>query len=69
MSFAAVQKHVTVLERAELVTKTRRGREQIVSGCVPTLLKVTALLGAFEQLWRHRASGIEKILNEEGEGS
>ena len=31
MSFAAVQKHVTVLERAGLVTKERRGREQLVS--------------------------------------
>ena len=27
MSFAAVQKHVVVLERAGLVTKERRGRE------------------------------------------
>jgi hypothetical protein len=32
MSFAAVQKHVAVLERAGLVSKTRRGREQIVDG-------------------------------------
>src|SRR4029453_10968980 len=30
MSFAAVQKHVAVLERAGLVTKERRGREQLV---------------------------------------
>jgi hypothetical protein len=30
MSFAAVQKHVGVLERAGLVTKVRRGREQLV---------------------------------------
>src|SRR5262245_51166847 len=30
MSFAAVQKHVAVLERAGLVSKQRRGREQLV---------------------------------------
>src|SRR5262245_3910766 len=30
MSFAAVQKHVAVLERAGLVTKKRRGPEQLV---------------------------------------
>lgn len=30
MSFAAVQKHVAVLERAGLVTKQRHGREQLV---------------------------------------
>ena len=34
MSFAAVQKHVAVLEVAELVTKRRRGREQLVRGNV-----------------------------------
>jgi len=45
MSFAAVQKHVAVLERATLVTKERRGREQIVRGHVSTLRKAAALLG------------------------
>jgi uncharacterized protein YndB with AHSA1/START domain len=32
VSFAAVQKHVPVLERAALVTKHRRGREHVVHG-------------------------------------
>ena len=32
MSFAAVQKHVVVLEQAGLVTKRRQGRESLVSG-------------------------------------
>ena len=39
MSFAAVQKHVAVLERATLVTKERRGREQIVHANGPTALR------------------------------
>ena len=66
MSFAAVQKHVTVLERAALVTKTRRGREKLVRGNVPTLLKATALLDGFEQVWRQRAQRIAEVLDEEG---
>jgi DNA-binding transcriptional ArsR family regulator len=32
MSFAAVQKHVAVLEEAGLVTKHAQGRERIVRG-------------------------------------
>jgi DNA-binding transcriptional ArsR family regulator len=67
MSFAAVQKHVAVLERAALVTKERRGREQIVSGHAPTLNKAAALLDAYEQLWIERTTRIADILaGEEG---
>ena len=51
MSFAAVQKHVAVLERATLVTKQRHGREQIVHANTSTLRRAVALLDAYEQLW------------------
>lgn len=67
MSFAAVQKHVAVLERAELVTKQRYGREQIVHGNPSTLRRATALLDTYEQLWIARATQIADILaGEEG---
>ncbi|MEV0895506.1 metalloregulator ArsR/SmtB family transcription factor [Actinoplanes sp. NPDC049802] len=65
MSFAAVQKHVVVLERAALVSKTRRGREQIVRGEVEALRRVALLLDAYERLWRQRAAAIAQILEEE----
>ncbi|MGO8870790.1 MAG: ArsR/SmtB family transcription factor [Acidimicrobiales bacterium] len=65
MSFAAVQKHVAVLERAALVTKERRGREQIVHGNAPTLRTASALLDAYEQLWIQRATQIANILTDE----
>jgi DNA-binding transcriptional ArsR family regulator len=67
MSFAAVQKHVAVLERAALVTKERHGREQLVHANVTTLHRAARLLEAYEQLWRHRARGIEEILAEDQE--
>jgi DNA-binding transcriptional ArsR family regulator len=54
MSFAAVQKHVAVLEPAELVTKERRGREQLVRGNVVAVRRASDLLAQFEALWRHR---------------
>ncbi len=65
MSFAAVQKHVAVLERAALVTKERRGREQVVHAHAPTIRRVADLLDAYEQLWIERAHGIASILDSE----
>lgn len=62
MSFAAVQKHVAVLERAALVSKRRRGREQVVRVEVTALRRAARLLEAYEQLWHHRARGIEQLL-------
>ncbi|MGH3733948.1 MAG: ArsR/SmtB family transcription factor [Acidimicrobiales bacterium] len=62
MSFAAVQKHVAVLERATLVTKERRGREQIVRGHGPTLQKALCLLEAYEQMWVQRAQHMADVL-------
>jgi DNA-binding transcriptional ArsR family regulator len=67
MSFAAVQKHVAVLERASLVVKERRGREQIVHGNVETVRTVTRLLQRYEQLWRHRGEAISSLLSEDQE--
>jgi len=69
MSFAAVQKHVAVLERAFLVTKKRRGREQVVHASLSTLHQAVALLDAYEKIWIRRASTIAEILGEQGEGT
>ncbi|HEX4483951.1 MAG TPA: metalloregulator ArsR/SmtB family transcription factor [Solirubrobacteraceae bacterium] len=68
MSFAAVQKHVAVLERAALIAKQRRGREQIVRANAPTVRGAAALLDAYEQLWIQRANQIADVLaGEEGD--
>lgn len=64
MSFAAVQKHVAVLERASLVTKEKRGREQIVRGNHEGLQKARRLLDEYEQIWRQRAARMANILAE-----
>jgi len=67
MSFAAVQKHVVVLERAGLVTKERRGREQLVRGDVETVRATVRLLEQYEDIWRGRVDRIDAILRTEGE--
>ena len=64
MSFAAVQKHVAVLERAELVTKERRGREQLVRAHPPTVGRAAEVLAAYEELWQHRVDAITDLLSE-----
>jgi DNA-binding transcriptional ArsR family regulator len=65
MSFAAVQKHVAVLEEAGLVTKQRRGRESLVKGDIERLRNARSALDAFEQLWRDRVAQMDQILAED----
>jgi DNA-binding transcriptional ArsR family regulator len=66
MSFAAVQKHVAVLERAALVTKEKRGREQIVRASHDGLQKARRLLDEYEAMWRQRSERIADLLAETG---
>jgi DNA-binding transcriptional ArsR family regulator len=62
MSFAAVQKHVAVLERAGLVTKRRVGREALASGDVEAVRSVGTLLDELEHVWRGRVARIDDLL-------
>jgi DNA-binding transcriptional ArsR family regulator len=62
MSFAAVQKHVAVLERAGLVSKHARGREQRVRGDVAAVRETHRLLDQLEALWRGRLARIEDLV-------
>ena len=59
MSFAAVQKHVAVLEEAGLVTKESRGRERMVRGDPERIRQAQFLLDQFEQLWRARIGRLD----------
>src|SRR5467141_2210689 len=54
MSFAAVQKHVAVLERAGLITKQRIGRRRVVRTNLEALRVARLLLDQYEELWRTR---------------
>jgi DNA-binding transcriptional ArsR family regulator len=68
MSFAAVQRHVAVLEHAGLVTKERHGRERLVRGDVDALRAAARLLGQYEEIWRGRIGRLEDILSEPAQG-
>ena len=62
---AAVQKHVAVLERAELVSKYRRGRESIVRAETDALKRAYAALDRLESEWRGRVERIDRSLDED----
>jgi DNA-binding transcriptional ArsR family regulator len=62
MSFAAVQKHVAVLERAELIQKRPHGREQLVSTNRTRLRRAGELLDQFEVIWRQRMAQLDDVL-------
>ncbi|MCZ4562121.1 helix-turn-helix domain-containing protein [Rhodococcus sp. IEGM 1401] len=68
MSFAAVQKHVAVLERAAVITKQRRGREQIVRVRLETIARARALLDGYEEIWRDRVGRIDELLSQDEKG-
>lgn len=62
ISVAAVQKHVAVLERAELVSKHRVGRESIVRAETEALVRAHAALDHLEAVWRDRVERMDQIL-------
>ena len=65
ISVTAVQKHVAVLERAELVTKERVGRETIVRARSEGLRRAHAALDRLETEWRGRVERIDAILDDD----
>jgi DNA-binding transcriptional ArsR family regulator len=67
MSFAAVQKHVAVLERAGLVTKERRGREQLVRTDPVVFDRARRALEQLEAEWRGRVGRMTELLAQQPE--
>lgn len=66
MSFAAVQKHVAVLERAGLVSKVRRGREQLVRAEPDAVQRARRVLDELEASWRDRVDRMAQVLAQNG---
>jgi DNA-binding transcriptional ArsR family regulator len=64
MSFAAVQKHVAILERAGLVTKRRIGRRKVVRTNLEGLRVAQRLLDRYEQLWRDRFDRMTQLITD-----
>ena len=69
MTFAAVQKHVAVLERAGLVSKRRIGRRKVVRTEVEGLRVAQRLLDRYEDLWRGRIDRMTHLIDEHEEAT
>ncbi len=69
MSFAAVQKHVAVLERAGLVSKRKSGRQQLVTTEISTIHIANQLLEELGAVWRSRLERFDVILAEPDQGA
>jgi DNA-binding transcriptional ArsR family regulator len=64
MSFAAVQKHIAILERAHLITKERIGRRRVVRTNLEGLLVARSLLDRYEELWQGRIDRIAELVTD-----
>jgi DNA-binding transcriptional ArsR family regulator len=62
ISFAAVAKHVDVLVRAHLVTKTRQGKEQIIALNPATLAAADNYLEQYRHMWEQRLDSLDHYL-------
>ena len=64
MSFAAVQKHVAILERAGLVAKHQNGRRKVVRTELESLRIAQGLLKRYEDIWRERFDRMTQLIDE-----
>jgi DNA-binding transcriptional ArsR family regulator len=64
MSFAAVHKHVAILEQAGLVSKHRVGRRKVVRTNLEGLRVARRLLDRYEDLWRERVDRMSQLISD-----
>jgi len=62
MTFAAISKHLKILEKAKLIIKNRRGKEQFVKLAPQTLDQATTYLETYKQIWENRLDSLEEYL-------
>lgn len=67
LSFAAVSKHLKVLERASLIIKRRRGKEQMVSLAPAALGDAAEYLEWYRRIWETRLDSLDQYLKENKE--
>ena len=68
MSFAAVQKHVAVLEAAGLIVKRAEGRERLVRADPDDDRPGPCAARRYEELWRSRIDRLDALLAEHRPG-
>ncbi len=64
ISLAAIAKHVSVLEKAGLITKRRSGKEKVIQIQPKTIKVAAAYLSEYEKIWSARFDALEKLLED-----
>lgn len=64
ISFAAVSKHVQVLQKAKLITKRKEGKQQMVSLAPGALKGADEYLEQYRQMWEERFNKLDSLLKE-----
>lgn len=62
MSFAAISKHLKVLERAKLIIKRKAGQKQMVSLAPDALMSADAYLEQYRRMWQSRYDKLETVI-------
>jgi DNA-binding transcriptional ArsR family regulator len=65
MSFAAISKHLNVLERAKLITKRREGKKHMVTLAPQALQSADEYLERYRQVWEQKYNKLDALLKEE----
>lgn len=65
VSFAAISKHLKVLEKARLVTKRKEGKKYMVTLAPGALQSADEYLEQYRQMWEQRFQKLDKSLKEE----
>ncbi len=65
MTLAAISKHLKVLERAQLIRKERRGKQQFVIASPIAVQNAAEYLRGYEALWSERFDRLDQLLKED----
>jgi DNA-binding transcriptional ArsR family regulator len=64
ISFAAISKHLNVLERAQLIAKRREGKKQMVTLAPEALHSADEYLEQYKHIWEQRFNKLDALLKE-----
>lgn len=62
VSFAAISKHLMVMERAKLIIKRKEGRKQMVSLAPDALKSADEYLDQYRQMWQSRYDKLDALI-------
>jgi DNA-binding transcriptional ArsR family regulator len=62
VSFAAISKHLMIMERAKLIIKRKDGRKQMISLAPDALKSADEYLEQYRQMWQGRYDKLDALI-------